>query len=494
MSEQEGLPRGWAWATLEELCEINPKHAGDHADTLPVSFVPMAAVDEQSGEITAAVERLYGEVRKGYTHFADGDVLWAKITPCMENGKAAVARGLTNGIGCGTTEFFVLRSRGAVLPEYLHRFMRQTSYRTAARRTMQSGVGQARVPKEFIENTRLPVPPLAEQHRIVAKLDALLVSSRVAREALDVVPTLLDQYGRSVLSAAFRGDLTADWRATRPTSEQDADTVLRKVALAREEEWRVAQARGTYQPTDDDKQGPFCLPLTWRWASLEQLTSAVASICYGVVQPGEECPGGVPLIRVCDVDGGQVLESALRTIAPHVDAEYTRSRLHGGEVLVTVVGTIGRVAVAPATVAGANIARAVARLRPVAPVAPEWIAHALMTPEAQTVLTRESREVARKTLNVGSLAQVLVPVAPADEMREILRRVTLYLVSRERQREAVISARAHVDQLEQSALAKAFRGELVAQDPIEEPASAVLARAERTAPARATRRRALARA
>jgi type I restriction enzyme, S subunit len=93
MSERNGdLPDGWVKATIEELCDLNPKHDGELSDETLVSFVPMAAVSDVLGTIIESQVRILGEVRKGYTHFADGDVIFAKITPCMENGKAASVR------------------------------------------------------------------------------------------------------------------------------------------------------------------------------------------------------------------------------------------------------------------------------------------------------------------------------------------------------------------------------------------------------------------
>ena len=105
-------------ARLGDVCQINPRLPRDHglSDESEVSFVPMAAVDEVSGSIVSAAIRPFGEVKKGYTSFSDGDVLFAKITPCMENGKAALAAGLVSGRGFGSTEFHVLRAGPAVLP------------------------------------------------------------------------------------------------------------------------------------------------------------------------------------------------------------------------------------------------------------------------------------------------------------------------------------------------------------------------------------------
>ncbi len=117
----DGVPEGWLLTTLSEVCEINPPKPPKNALSAdaPVTFVPMPAVDEEKGAITAPQTRPFAEVRNGYTAFRENDVIMAKITPCMENGKAAIAQGLTNGLAFGSTEFHVLRSTGVVLPEML---------------------------------------------------------------------------------------------------------------------------------------------------------------------------------------------------------------------------------------------------------------------------------------------------------------------------------------------------------------------------------------
>jgi type I restriction enzyme S subunit len=123
MSAQNGdLPNGWVKGTIDELCALNPKHDNELSDETPVSFVPMAAVSDVLGTITEAQVRILGEVRKGYTHFADGDVIFAKITPCMANGKAASVRGMINGLACSTTEFYVFRPRGSRFAQILRGF------------------------------------------------------------------------------------------------------------------------------------------------------------------------------------------------------------------------------------------------------------------------------------------------------------------------------------------------------------------------------------
>ena len=178
---------------LGEICTVNPR-ARRHAcseDTV-VTFVPMAAVDPRTGAIAVREDRRLAEVSKGFTAFEDGDVLFAKITPCMENGKAALARDLTNGIGRGSTEFYVLRPGHRVLGEYIWHFVRQPRFREAAKRCFTGTAGQQRVPKAFVENALIPLPPLDEQRRIVDILNRAarieVLRARAAKRLREFVP------------------------------------------------------------------------------------------------------------------------------------------------------------------------------------------------------------------------------------------------------------------------------------------------------------------
>lgn len=188
---------------LADLCEINPRLPREHGleDDSEVSFVPMAAVSEVSGTIESATIRRYAEVKKGYTAFSDGDVLFAKITPCMENGKAALARGLAGGRGFGSTEFHVLRARESVLPEWLYYFVRREPFRREAKRNFTGTAGQQRVPAAFLRDTLVPVPPLGEQRRIVDLLARAEGIVRLRREAqrkaaAELIPAIfVDMFG-----------------------------------------------------------------------------------------------------------------------------------------------------------------------------------------------------------------------------------------------------------------------------------------------------------
>lgn len=188
-----------------DVCILNPKkkECAEVCDETLVSFVPMAQVDDISGCMDASLSRKLGGIRKGYTYFSEGDVVFAKITPCMENGKSAVARNLINGIGFGSTEFHVLRSGPLIIPEWLLLFVRNSYFRNAARKNMHGAAGQQRVPVEFLQESEIPVPPLDEQRRIVARIEELNRRAEevrrfsLAREKeLDVL--LQSAYGRMI--------------------------------------------------------------------------------------------------------------------------------------------------------------------------------------------------------------------------------------------------------------------------------------------------------
>ena len=157
---------------LSEICEVNPKGLVLDSNT-NVSFVAMPDVSED-GKISTSDIRKYHEVKKGYTSFIDGDVLLAKITPCMENGKGALATGLINGIGFGSTEFHVLRPLyGKADGKWLYYFTVWPGFRKDAERNMTGSAGQKRVPKDFLEKYDLFVPPLEMQRLQVQQLDSI---------------------------------------------------------------------------------------------------------------------------------------------------------------------------------------------------------------------------------------------------------------------------------------------------------------------------------
>lgn len=509
MSEGSGeLPQGWEIASIDELCELNPKHDKGLSDDLEVSFVPMAAVSDITGTIFDAALKPYGEVRKGYTHFANGDVIFAKITPCMENGKAASVRGLSNGLGCGTTEFYVFRQRGALDQDYLFYFVRQESYRKRARAQMQSGVGQARVPKEFVLGTELPVPPLPEQRRIVAKIEALQERSARAREALSEVGPLLEQFRQSVLQAAFSGRLTADWRAkhslatsgeragVRGQNEiETAQELLARIRTQRRKRWEQDQlakyqAKGKQPPNNwqDKYQEPEPvdtselpqLPDGWCWVMAKEIVDENADIRYGIVQPGPPLKNGVPYVRGVDIQDNEILVDQLWNTSHEIAHQYRNSALAEGDVLLAIIRHL-KVAIVPRSLDGANMARTTARLRPSEAITTEYLAQALRSPICQNWLKSNYRGgTSMPKVNIADAVRLPIPLAPMKEQLAVTQAIKAALTSLNSVLSAVALIETEQAQLDQSILAKAFRGELVPQDPTDEPASALLTRIRTT--------------
>jgi type I restriction enzyme S subunit len=209
----DDLPDGWRLVRFDAVCEINPSRKGrmSYADDVAVTFVPMSAIDETTGTIARPEIKPFGAVKKGYTWFLENDVLFAKITPCMQNGKAAIARNLSNGVGFGSTEFHVLRPRSDVLPEWVYLFVRQPSFRAAAAEHFTGSVGQQRVPESFLATYLLPLPPLSEQRRIVARIEELAIRierarrlrQKAAQEVEAVMPSAL-LVARDAMTRAYK--------------------------------------------------------------------------------------------------------------------------------------------------------------------------------------------------------------------------------------------------------------------------------------------------
>jgi len=192
------LPANWAACKLSEICQINPRGKSGLAEHDEVSFVPMAAVSEISGSIVAAETRELRDVQKGFTPFQEGDILFAKITPCMENGKAAIARNLVNQHGYGSTEFHVIRPSALVLAEWVFAIIRTREFRRAAAASFQGAVGQQRVTASFLSSFRIPLPSLSEQHRIVEILQEAEGIRRRRAEAeaktAELIPAMFHYY------------------------------------------------------------------------------------------------------------------------------------------------------------------------------------------------------------------------------------------------------------------------------------------------------------
>lgn len=192
-------------AKLGEVCLINPKSCTLRDDT-EVSFIPMTKVGEH-GEFDASEIKNYSEVKKGFTNFQNGDILFAKITPCMENGKGAIAHNMKNGIGFGSTEFHVLRpDTDKITSEWLYYLTTWKTFRKEAERNMTGSAGQKRVPKTFLENYVVNLPDIDTQkseNKILRKVDDLIFLRKQQLAKLDelVKARFVEMFGDPVVNS-----------------------------------------------------------------------------------------------------------------------------------------------------------------------------------------------------------------------------------------------------------------------------------------------------
>jgi type I restriction enzyme, S subunit len=199
------IPETWEWVKLEQLGLVNPR-TSELEEDVEVSFIPMSDVDDEGGSYQGNEIKFWKDVKKGYTHTKNGDVIFAKITPCMQNGKSAVLNNLKNGYGAGSTEFHVFRSY-KIIPEYIHAYLRQKTLRNWAENNMTGSAGQKRVPTEWFKNVPIPVPPLNEQINIINKLEQEFEVEKEVFKLIEKAEAMLEDLGISLLNKAFRGEL-----------------------------------------------------------------------------------------------------------------------------------------------------------------------------------------------------------------------------------------------------------------------------------------------
>lgn len=262
------IPESWCWVRLGDVCQINPRNKVED-ENIDATFLSMTAINDGYSNGYNPLVKSWNEIRSGFTHFADGDVIFAKITPCFQNRKSAIVKGLTNGIGAGTTELYVLRSYGKYINEkYLLYFVKNQQFILDGIATMKGTAGQQRISRNFVVNYLLPLPPFAEQKRIVEKLDELLSEvDELAKDECELVEleeTFPRRMRNSLLQAAIQGKLTEQL-----PSDGGARDLLQKIRTEKAKllAKKKIKAEKTLPPVTDDEI-LFDLPDNWFWCRL----------------------------------------------------------------------------------------------------------------------------------------------------------------------------------------------------------------------------------
>jgi type I restriction enzyme S subunit len=492
------LPSGWEIAPLAALSQINPPL--DRCvvnDAIEVNFVPMRAVESEGAGLVRPEARPYGEVKKGYTSFLSGDVIMAKITPCMENGKTTVVPNLPGSVCFGSTEFHVIRPETGALARWIAAFLVQHEIRRNAQRAMSGGVGQMRVPAAFLESLRIPIAPTAEQERIADALDELLSDLDAGVAALERVRDKLKLYRAAVLNAAVEGALSAEWRKHHLRTEPASELLKRILAERRrrreEEQLRNFKEKGREPPKNwkskyKEPAAPYAaklaaLPTSWCWATVEQLSSgrngSIQSGPFGSQLLHSEFGNEGPLaIGIDNILDGKFSLGSRHRISSAKFTSLRKFEARALDVMVTVMATVGRVCVLPADLETSIVTKHCYRITAAEQmVVPAYLAIALRAEGAtRHHIFGNIRGQTRPGINGPILKRAPVSLPPTAEQEAIVETVEDQLSIIDHLEADLAANLTSAQALRQSLLRHAFSGKLVSQDPKDEPASELLKR------------------
>jgi type I restriction enzyme S subunit len=380
---------------IADIAEVNPSVdlRGLRDDTL-VSFIPMSDITD-TGRWVGMQERRLDAVRVGYTPFAEGDILFAKITPCMENGKGVHARGLRNGVGFGSTEFHVLRAKGQSNPRFLFHWLQAHPLRLRAIAYMGGSAGQQRVQSDFFTNFRIPHINPAEQSRIASVLDT--VDEAIARTEA-VIAKLRKVCAGLLHDLLTRGlNENGELRDHEHHPDQFIESSLGTIPKA----WRVGSFRDFGSPDRPYlKTGPF-------GSSLKQ---------------EHWVPEGVPVVTIGSLGEGQFIRSELLYVSVETARLLSAYSLLPGDIVFSRVADVGRSVVVTDAESGWIMSSNMMWISLDRRIAdPDYVqANIAANPVVRAQIRRHVNAAGRDVANAVVMNALLLPWAPFDEQRRIV--------------------------------------------------------------------------
>ncbi|MFT3765742.1 MAG: restriction endonuclease subunit S [Minicystis sp.] len=492
------LPRGWITARVEDFAII--VQYGSSAKTAESGDVPVLRMGNIfDGRLRFDDLKYLPAAHPEFPELllAPGDVLFNRTNSAELVGKTAVYDGVPSP--CSFASYLLRLRLHGYEPRFLSNYINSPYGRAWIATVVQQQVGQANVNGTKLRELEIPVPSLAEQRRIVNKIDALTSRSRRAKEALYAIPALLERFRQSVLAAAFRGDLTAEWRAKNPDVEP-ADKLLARIRLQRRLRWDAAElakmlAKGK-KPGDDrwkdkyeepesiDADSLPDLPEGWCWAILGDVAPLQAG--YAFPSTGFRS-SGVRLLKGVNVRDGWLSTDELDYWDPADTGSYQHFLLHGGDIVLAMdrpVYSSGskatKVAKLDTNWEGALLLQRVGRFQPLSLLRTEYLYLFLRSGMFRSHLinkqngTQDGKDLPHVSARVVDAA--IIPIPPVDEQDVLVARAAVALSKTEIVSEQLTSSLGALGDLDRAILAKAFRGELVPQDPADEPASVLLDR------------------
>ena len=490
------LPKSWTVTTLGEVVKsISYGHtASSTGEPVGPKFLRITDIQNDRVDWNAVPYCICDDV--GKYKLKDGDIVIARTG--ATTGKNYLISSLQED-AVYASYLIRLETLKQPSPAYLSSFMKSPNYWQQITK-VSKGSAQPGANASILSKLEVPIPPKNEQTRIVTAIESLQQRSNRARTLLSDIRPKLDILRQSILQAAFSGRLTADWRAKNPDVEP-ADKLLARIRTERRQRWEAAelekfQAKGKKPPKNwqdkykepepvDDSELPE-LPVGWCWAFLPDLGEVNRGKSKHRPRNAEHLYGGpYPFVQTGDVSNSEgYITQHTQTYS---EDGLAQSRLWPlGTVCITIAANIASSAVLtyeacfPDSVVGvltdSNICE------------PEYIEFFIRT--AKENLERYAPATAQKNINLGILSELIVPVPPVEESEEIVARLKKAMESISLINETYLSADSTLNELDQSILSKAFRGELVPQDPNDEPASELLARIRASRKAQATKTKA----
>jgi type I restriction enzyme S subunit len=479
--------KDWVEVELGDVCDVNPKKPIVD-DECEVSFIPMAQVEEETGIYHLKETRKYKDVKKGYQGFIEGDLLFAKITPCMENGKIAVINKLINSIGFGSTEFHVLRANDIIAKEYLFCFLIQGKFKSIARQNMTGSAGQLRVPKAFLETAKFPLAPLPEQRAIAAKIEQLFSELDNGIANLKTAQSKLEIYRQAILKQAFEGELTKEWREKQddlPTSEellsnikQEQDWFYEKQLIEFQiaiSQWEKNGKVGD-RPTKPTKRKQLPDILDDELNSLTRLADGMAWIRLGdIVWSVKDGPHyspkysekGIPFISGGNIRPNGINFSNAKFISQELHLELSkRCKPELNDVLYTKGGTTG-IARVNTYDFDFNVWVHVAVLKPLSSIYPFYLQYVLNSNHCYKQSQKYTHGVGNQDLGLTRMVLITLPICSLQEQTQIVQEIETRLSVCDKLNEAIEQSLEKAQALRQSILKKAFEGKLLSQDELQ---------------------------
>lgn len=416
------IPDTWRWVRVAQIVTLNPKN--DLADDLETSFIPMPCVmDGFRNQHTFEIKK-WKEIKKGFTHFAEGDIGVAKITPCFQNRKSVIFRNLKNGYGAGTTELTVIRTiNETVLPEYLLWFFKTEYFIANGVKSFTGTAGQQRIHKDYLATCLIPLPPLAEQNRIVAKIEELLPyvdRYATAYEKLEQFNAKFpNDMKKSILEYAIQGKLV-EQRAEEGTGEE----LYRQIQAEKQQlikEGKIKKEKPLPEIVEDEI--PFDIPESWKWVRLSQiaiLENGDRSGKYPVEK--DYVDFGVPFFGAKDMCDAVMSFDNVRYISMEKFAELGNGKLQDKDFICLLRGSVGKCAlfIADEQHHTGFICAQMVIIRCINTALCHYLASFLASPFYLRYIDSKVTGTAVRQLPAKELGNVLIPLPPLAEQNRIV--------------------------------------------------------------------------